>query len=144
MSTEISREDVRPSQIQYQLLTAQLAIGSEWEGPEDAPDGVNEALEHIQTAMSLVSNPGMPLDEARPDAIEFTGPSEETIHSEMDEDDWQDVAESEFVDVASGIIPGDQGFVFDHPEIGLHGFRWRGSSGTLEAVSFERPEGDAE
>ena len=144
MTPGITREDVRPSQVQYQLLTAGLAIGNEFDGPEDAPDGVNEALEHIHTAMNLLSDPEMPLDEARPDAVTFDGLSSDDIHSEMGGRDWQDVAESQFVDVARGIIPEDLAFVFEHPEIGLHGFRWRSGSATLEAVSFEREEDDSE
>jgi hypothetical protein len=60
----VDREAVRPAQIQYQLLTAQLAIGDEWEGPEDAPEGVVEGLEHIQTAANLFNESS--LSDARP------------------------------------------------------------------------------
>lgn len=43
---------LRQSQIQYQLLTAQLAIGGSYDSADDAPEGVNDALEHIQNAMT--------------------------------------------------------------------------------------------
>lgn len=42
------------NQVQYQLLTAQLAIGSAYDSAEEAPDGVNDALHHIQNAMTQV------------------------------------------------------------------------------------------
>ena len=68
--TEISREDVRPSQIKYQLLSAQLSIGNAYDSSSEAPDDVNEALVHIQTAMNLLSDPDISLREARPDPAE--------------------------------------------------------------------------
>lgn len=71
MSAEISREDVRPSQIQYQLLTAKLSIGEAYDSAEDAPDAVNEALAHIQTAANLLSDPGVPLSEARAENVDL-------------------------------------------------------------------------
>lgn len=66
----ISREDVRPSQVQYQLMTAQLALGSEWDSAEEAPDGVNQAIGHIKTAAELISNPEKPLSECYPEGFE--------------------------------------------------------------------------
>lgn len=47
---------IRHSQIQYQLLTAKLAIGSSYDSADEAPDGVNEALEHIQNAMTILGD----------------------------------------------------------------------------------------
>lgn len=64
--------------------------------------------------------------------------------TKMNEDDWMDVAESEFVDVCGSALDDDPAFVFEHPEIGLHGFRWRSTTQTLEAVSFERVGDDEE
>lgn len=137
---DISREDVRPSQIQYQLLTAQLAIGNEYDSAEDAPDGVNEAIEHIQTAMGLLSNPEMPLSEARPDTLELQ--QADSVVSEVNARDWRQIANSEFVDVARSSIMDEPAFVFENEEIGLHGFRWRSASKTLEAVTFDALEDD--
>lgn len=131
----VKRSDLRPSQIQYQLLTAHLAIGDSYDSAEDAPDGVNEALEHIQTAMNLLGDSEKPLSEARPDSFELL--DVENVHSELGERDWQDLRESDFVDIAESPIVGDTAFVFEHPEIGLHGFRWRQNSKTLEAVAFD-------
>lgn len=137
--TKITREDVRPSQIQYQLLNAKLAIGNSFDSAEDAPDGVNEALAHITTAMNLLSDPDISLSDARPDDVVFE--RAESVHTDMLPQDWQDVAESEFVDIAHGhIVPDDIAFIFDHPELGLHGFRWRSNSFDLQSASFNRSD----
>lgn len=64
--------------------------------------------------------------------------SEAAPQSEMSDQDWQDVAESEFVDFVESGIQKDPGFVFDHPEIGKHGFRLRKESGVLEPCTFEQ------
>jgi hypothetical protein len=65
---------------------------------------------------------------------------EAEVTTDMDEADWQDVAESEFVDIATGslAISDDIAFIFDHPDIGLHGFHWRCGDKHLEAVQFDR------
>jgi hypothetical protein len=55
--------------------------------------------------------------------------------TDMGEEDWMDVMESEFVDIATSEIKGDTTFIFEHPEIGLHGFRWESDRGHLKAVS---------
>jgi len=62
----------------------------------------------------------------------------ESVSTDMKDRDWRDVLESEFVDVADSPIGDSIGFVSDHPEIGLHGFRWRPRLGKLEACSFEK------
>jgi len=62
----------------------------------------------------------------------------ESVSTDMGDRDWRDVLESEFVDVADSPIGDSIGFVFDHPEIGLHGFRWRPCLGKLEACKFEK------
>ena len=61
-----TRSDVRPSQINYQLLRAMLVLGEAWDSAEEAPLEATVALEHIQTAMNLVSNPEQSVDEAQP------------------------------------------------------------------------------
>lgn len=58
-----------------------------------------------------------------------------SVRSEMDEDDWMDVMESEFVDFVEGTTT--VGFVFDHPEIGLHGFKFDEVAARMEPCSFE-------
>lgn len=68
----------------------------------------------------------------------------EQVTSKMNEQDWQDVGESEFVDIAFSSICGDMSFIFEHPEIGLHGFRFRKSTATLEPAGFERTGGDGD
>lgn len=57
--------------------------------------------------------------------------------TDMDTDDWHDVAESEFVDITKSPIQGKTGFVFDHPEIGLHGFEYNPETHHIRACSFE-------
>lgn len=64
--------------------------------------------------------------------------SEAAPQSEMTEQDWQDVAESECVDFVESGIQGDPGFVFEHSEIGHHGFRLRKESGVLEPCVFDQ------
>lgn len=66
----------------------------------------------------------------------------DSVRSEMDGVDWQDCAESEFVDFAEGVT--SVAFVFEHDEIGLHGFRFKKNSGLLEPVSFTREDQDDE
>ena len=61
-----------------------------------------------------------------------------TLSSEMGEEDWQDVSESEFVDFVEGVA--QVGFVFRHPEIGLHGFRFHLDTGDLEPCAFSRSD----
>ena len=73
----------------------------------------------------------------------MTGSNEETtdaVESQMEAVDWEDVAESEFVDYAEGVT--SVAFVFDHPEIGLHGFRFKKGIALLEPVSFQKKEDD--
>jgi hypothetical protein len=62
---QITRADVRPSQVQYQLLTAMLSIGDSYDSATEAPDGVNEALGHMKVATKLLNNPEMPLGDAK-------------------------------------------------------------------------------
>jgi hypothetical protein len=64
------------------------------------------------------------------------------LRSEMDYDDWVDIADSEFVDVVKSGIVGNFGLVFEHDEIGLHGFMFRSGSQTLEPVVFSKGESD--
>jgi len=61
-----------------------------------------------------------------------------SVRSEMDEDDWLDVLESEFVDVARSEQQGDVCFIFEHDVIGLHGFRWSSETRTLQPQAFEK------
>jgi len=136
----LSREDVRPDQIQYQLLTAQLAIGQAYDGPEEAPEGVNEALDHITTAMNLLGDDEISVSEAEPDSRDFQ--DLERVYSEMETEDWQDVEASEFIDIAKSPIKGRLAFVFEHPGLGLHGFEWRPNIATLRPVTFQRQRGD--
>lgn len=63
---DIMREDVRPDQVQYQLLQAQLAIGKQWDSAEDAPLHIPAALEHVQTAQNLLADPDITVSEAQP------------------------------------------------------------------------------
>lgn len=96
-----TREDLRPTQIQYQLLTATLAIGDAYPSAEAAPDGVTEALAHIQTAMNLLGEPDAPLDECRPDGFE---PVTSTLG-------FVDVEEADpFEEVKLRVEDGDDGF----------------------------------
>lgn len=69
-----------------------------------------------------------------------------TLQSEMRPSDWDDIRESEFVDYVHSELfeDGTIGFVFEHEEIGLHGFKFAPSAGLLEPCSFERcGDGDA-
>lgn len=59
------------------------------------------------------------------------------ISSEMTQKDWQDVAESELKDVTESSIWKKIAFVFEHPEIGLHGFQFIKSSGVLRPCTFK-------
>lgn len=71
MTENITREDLRPAQIQYQLMTAMLSLGEEWDSAEDAPLHVPVALEHIETAMNLLSDPEATVSEAQPSDPEW-------------------------------------------------------------------------
>ena len=62
------------------------------------------------------------------------------LHSEMRPNDWDDIANSEFVDyVESELLEdGKIGFVFEHEEIGLHGFKFDPSAGVLMPCLFNK------
>lgn len=66
----------------------------------------------------------------------------EKVVDRMDEDDWIDVMESELVDYTEGIH--SVGFVFEHDEIGLHGFKFDKKEATLEPVAFSKTGEDEE
>jgi hypothetical protein len=75
-----------------------------------------------------------------PEVMTDGGPEQtgtEQLTSEMTPEDWQDVAESEFVDFTESAMGTKLGFVFDHPEIGLHGFQYVKNSGHIRPCSFE-------
>lgn len=57
--------------------------------------------------------------------------------SDMTAGDWQDVAESEFVDFTESAMGTKLGFVFEHEELGLHGFQFIKDSGHIRPCSFE-------
>lgn len=139
MESESTRSDLRPSQIQYQLLTAKLAISDAFDSTDDAPEGVNDALARITTAMNLLSDEQMSVSEAEPDSLTFQNTGE--VVSKVTDNDWDDISQSEFVDVAKSPISHTFGLVFDHPEIGLHGVKWHQHSATLEPVVYERNRG---
>jgi hypothetical protein len=63
--------------------------------------------------------------------------------SDMEPEDWRDIEESEFVDFTNSAMGTKLGFVFEHPEIGLHGFQYVKDQGHIEACSFETV-GDAD
>lgn len=53
--------------------------------------------------------------------------------------DWDDIRESEFVDfVESEFGSGTIGFVFEHDEIGLHGFQFNPSSVVIHPCAFDQ------
>jgi len=56
--------------------------------------------------------------------------------SEMTREDWMDVEASEFVDFTESAMGTKIGFVFEHPELGLHGFQFEKDTGHLRPVSF--------
>ena len=60
-----------------------------------------------------------------------------TPRSEMTEGDWMDVMESEFVDVAVSEMGSNISFIFEHPEIGLHGFQYYKNTGVIAPSAFE-------
>ena len=64
------------------------------------------------------------------------------VRSEMTEQDWQDVLESEFVDYVSSPMTDKIGFVFEHPDIGLHGFEFYPSKGLMKPTGYERQDND--
>lgn len=68
----VTREKVRPAQIQYQLLMAQMGIGTSFASADDAPEGVLRAMEHIDVAMNLLEDPDIPLGEAKEDIKRYT------------------------------------------------------------------------
>ncbi|WP_135823022.1 hypothetical protein [Halostella litorea] len=140
MNADVSREDLRPSQIQYQLLSALLSIGNAYDSAADAPGEVNEALEHVETAMHLLADDSVTLSEARPDTLSFDGPDGPV--SKVSEQDWHDLADAEFVDVAVSELQGDRALVFEHPDHGLVGLRYRSGSQVLEPETYGRRGGD--
>lgn len=58
--------------------------------------------------------------------------------TDMTEQDWIDVSESEFVDIVQSPITDKIGFVFEHDEIGLHGFEYQPDAHHVRGVSYER------
>jgi len=64
------------------------------------------------------------------------------VRSAMHEEDWLDIAGSEFVDYVEG--RRSFGLVFDHDEIGLHGFKFDPATGVLRPVSFSKTDDDTE
>lgn len=60
----------------------------------------------------------------------------DSLRSEMTEQDWLDIAESEFVDFVEG--RRSIGLVFEHDVIGLHGFKFDPRTGILRPVSFSK------
>jgi len=60
--------------------------------------------------------------------------------TDMEPQDWIDVSESEFVDVVTSEITDKVGFVFEHPEIGLHGFEYHPGNYHIRAVSYNKLE----
>lgn len=64
----------------------------------------------------------------------------DSVRSEMEAVDWEDIADSEFVDFVEGRT--SFGLVFDHDEIGLHGFKFDKATGVLRAVSFRQNGGE--
>lgn len=68
---------------------------------------------------------------------EETGSDNPRATSEMGPEDWQDIAESEFVDFTESVRGTKIGFVFDHPELGLHGFQYLTDEYHIKPVSFE-------
>lgn len=66
-----------------------------------------------------------------------------TLHSEMRPKDWDDIADSEFVDYVESELfeDGKIGFVFEHDEIGLHGFKFSPSAGVLQPCLFKQRGG---
>ena len=58
--------------------------------------------------------------------------------SEMTDEDWEDIMESEFVNIAEGV--SSYALIFEHNELGLHGFQLKKSSKgvTLEPKSFSK------
>lgn len=62
--------------------------------------------------------------------------------SNMTYEDWVEIGESEFVDIATGEITDKIGFVFDHPKIGLHGFEYHPENYHIRAVSYQQQDND--
>lgn len=58
--------------------------------------------------------------------------------TDMAHEDWMDVAESEFVDIVQGEMTDKIGFVFEHPELGLHGFEYHPDRYHIRAVGFQK------
>lgn len=57
--------------------------------------------------------------------------------SRLTEEDWLDIMESEFVDFTESEMGTKIGFVFKHPDIGLHGFQFHKEDGTMKPCSFK-------
>ena len=66
--------------------------------------------------------------------------TKDDLRCSVDYDDWVDMADSEFVDYIEG--RRSVGFVFEHPEIGLHGLKFDPALGELRAVAFEEVDGE--
>jgi hypothetical protein len=66
--------------------------------------------------------------------------SDNHIESKMSEEDWEDIKCSQFVNFIEGI--SSYGLVFNHPEIGLHGFQIKltDNSVVVEPKSFNKLE----
>lgn len=72
--------------------------------------------------------------------VQDGGDTTQSPTTDMTAQDWVDISESEFVDVVSGELTDKTGFVFDHPEIGLHGFEFHPDRFHIRAVSYEKQE----
>jgi len=66
--------------------------------------------------------------------------TKDDLRCSVDYDDWVDMADSEFVDYIEG--RRSVGFVFEHPEIGLHGLKFDQADGELRAVMFQEVDGE--
>lgn len=60
----------------------------------------------------------------------------------MTEQDWEDIKDSEFVDIAEGV--SSYALIFEHEELGLHGLQVKKGSEkvVLQPKSFTKQEGD--
>jgi hypothetical protein len=67
-----------------------------------------------------------------------------SIESKVTDDDWEDIKESEFVDVAEGI--SSYALIFKHEEIGLHGLQLKKTNdkAVLYAKSFSKQSENCE
>lgn len=66
-----------------------------------------------------------------------------SIESKVTDQDWEDIKESEFVDVAEGV--SSYALIFEHEELGLHGLQLKKGSdkAVLYAKSFSKQSEDA-